>query len=127
MKKTISILLVLVIALGLCACGNEADAIDPKEKYIGIWKATHTDDDGKNVYMYVYADGTGDFYFYSTIDKRYSHMNSFTWRIEDEYFVEETTGLLAGITKYSIKDNQLLNSQGKIKYNKVGDDPSIDK
>lgn len=116
MKKAVLLILALLMCLSLCACGggnNEAE-------YVGIWKLVNTD---KEIYLYIYEDGTGDLY------KGSGHFNSFVWHLEDGYFVyEDSVGGGTHISKYTLneKEHSLLNSQKKVWAEWYDADTSVD-
>ena len=125
MKKALPIIIavIAIVAVVLCivlfAGGTEDDIKkDNSTKYIGVWK-----DADKNQFMYIYEDGTGDYYRPGEY-----HFNSFTWKIEEGYFVRYATNAFGGevITKYTLENNSLLNSQKKIAFNKYSYDTTID-
>ena len=119
MRKTISILLMLVIILGICACSNQETSI--KEDVVGIWCYDETS------FIYIYKDGTGDRYGITSQGESAHHYNSFTWEIENEYIV--ITSSLAGstrVSKYTLDGNSLLDKQGKVYATKHSSDTSVD-
>lgn len=69
MKKIVAITLLLVMALGLCACGNK----NVPERFIGKWQST----DG-TVTLTLNADGTADF-----VDTEKGHTYTFLWTAEN--------------------------------------------
>ena len=120
MKKIISLLLAILtictLVVGMSGCGTN------KSDVIGVWKfvgerriSTYNLD---TLHMYVYEDGTGD--FYGEINKRPLHADSFEWCIDGEYFV------LSSRTKYTIDQNVMYDKQGKKEYEKVSNDTSVD-
>lgn len=122
MKKAISILLVLVLVLSLWACGSNTSASD----YIGVWQNKGAVLDGYQ-YIYVYRDGTGDYYGTGVTGGKYHHFNPFVWKIEGEYFVKESDGSHGTtIYKYTLEGDRLLDKQGKVAFIRVSQDTSVD-
>lgn len=86
MKKTISLLLVLVIALSLCACSNK---VNIKESVIGTWElnevlpsyrgGTYV----KTTILEIYQGGTGKYRILEDGDAGNGSTNSATWEITD--------------------------------------------
>ena len=123
MKKLIVLGLVLVLCLGLFAgCGK-------KDDLIGVWLAEGRESNGKEIYMYLYSDGTGDGYLFGydfeTLGDAWGHCNSCTWTVEKGYLVQEDA-IFSSIIKYKISKNELYDSQGKLAYTKVSNDPTKD-
>ena len=132
MKKALSLILVLVLCLSLCACGsnnsneNEKSSNEDKNsEYVGIWKPVVS---GKYAYLYIYKDGTGDYYKEEYHAGNYSHYNRFTWEVSDGYLAKQDgcEAWLNGTEKFLLKDNCLLDSQGKVVYQRYSSDPSVD-
>jgi len=154
MKKHIQIILMfLIVSLFLSACGNDQNAKklcwscgkqvsteatfcehcgvraddNEKQKYIGVWKSDYKDGYNNDSYMYVYEDETGDAYqfiqFILSPDK-YDHCNSFTWKLEEKYFVK--TYASGEVIKYTLDGDCLLDSQGKVIFRKYNNDPTVD-
>ena len=119
MKKTIAMLLAVVMIMGMCM---SLSACSSKKDYVGVWKKPGS----TSGYMYIYKDGTGDHYgrlFTNDI----SHFNGFTWEIEDGYIVmTDSVGGSIHVTKYTLSGSNLLDSQGKILYTKHSSDTSVD-
>ena len=69
MKKIIAICLLLVMALGLCACGNK----NVPDRFYGVWKTA----DG-TVTLTLNTDGTAE--FVDTVD---GHTYTFLWTAEN--------------------------------------------
>ena len=116
MKKFYSLLLAILtvctLVLGMCGCGSASNSA-----VVGVWKSELQE---KETYMYVYKDGTGDFYQYIfPIDPKPEHCNAFEWKIEGEYFA-------FGVQKFTVDGDSMYNKQGKIAYTKVSNDPSKD-
>ena len=93
MKKALSLILALVLCLSLCACGsnnsNENEKSpneDKNSEYVGIWKPVVS---GKYAYLYIYKDGTGDYYKEEYYAGNYSHYNRFTWEVSDGYLTKQ--------------------------------------
>ena len=86
MKKVISILLVLVIALSLCACSNK---VNIKESVIGTWElnevlpsywgGTYVE----TTILEIYQGGTGKLRVLVDGDASRGSTNSATWEIKD--------------------------------------------
>ena len=124
MKKTIAMLLAVIMIMSMCvslsACGNN------KNDYVGVWKkpSGYYDYKGDIIYnyMYIYKDGTGDFYHNG------SHGSPFTWEVEDDYLVITDSNINGGtiIKKYTLSGNQLLDKQGKVYATKYSSDTSVD-
>ena len=115
-KKLVLLLSVVLVMCGLlCACGSNSN-------YVGVWK----NPDGGNGYMYVYEDGTGDYYGkLSTGD--ITHFNAFAWEVKGGYLV--MTSSIAGsehTIKYKLDGTSLLDSQGKVRYELYEKDTSVD-
>ena len=146
MKKTLPLLLALMLCLSLCACQNDNSCNcdcsycrgGEEEKdtnvltqentneynnsnYIGVWQYV-----GRNEYMYIYEDGTGD--HYGDSGPLGWHYNHFTWEIEGDYLVKHGTNASGGttITKYTFDKDCLLNSQKKIAFIKHSNDTTVD-
>ena len=115
MKKIISLLLVIlmtgVLLISVTGCNSSS-------KVIGIWKDATSSEDK---YRYFYSDGTGDIYmkWWGETD----HFNSYTWEISGDMVscIYDTS-----VVKYTIKDDCLYDKQGKLAYEKVQDDTSVD-
>ena len=127
MKKAISILLALVMTLGLCACGKNNVEVNSesnganKNDYIGVWQLRD------NGFMYVYEDGTGDYYSakydaWGNLDGE--HYNVFTWELEGDYFVKTTPD--GQVYKYKLSDDKLLDKQGNVYVTKHSNETSVD-
>ena len=122
MKKIVSLLLAVIavftISIGMSGCGVSKSAV------IGVWNYVGEPDpwtsmfETGELYLYVYKDGTGDSYGKKKYENA-SHMNSFEWHIEGEYFVR-------GTVKYTIEGNSMYDKQGKRVYVKVSNDTSVD-
>ncbi|MBE6981425.1 MAG: hypothetical protein E7437_03780 [Ruminococcaceae bacterium] len=120
MKKCISIMLALVMVVGMCvsfsACSDEKDA------YVGIWQL----EEAKNYYIYIYEDGTGD--YYSTSYGHSGHHDYFDWKIKDGYLViEEPDGMFGSfITTLKLSGKQLFDKQGDLYASKYSSSTSKD-
>lgn len=119
MKKMFSILLVVVMlcmaAVMLTGCGRNL-----KSEVVGVWEPAAND---ATAYAYYYEDGTGDRVRFDDSDPDGFHFNSFVWEIEGEYVRTEDT--FGTVKKYSIKDGNMYNSQGKHVFTQVSKDPTI--
>jgi len=115
MKRIISILLALVMIMGMCislsACGNS------KDDYVGVWEIVDSSNYYCGDYIYIYMDGTGDYYV------SYEHRGSFTWGVEDKYLVINEDD---DVVKYTLSGNQLLDKQGNAYATKYSNDTSKD-
>ena len=85
MKKAIAILLVVVMALSLCACDG-----DIKKAIIGRWETQYLWNDGTEMVGYItfYQGGTGEKGHYpvndpDNIDSYYRAGEGFTWEVKD--------------------------------------------
>ena len=110
MKKTIAMLLALVMIMGMCmslsACSNKKD-------YVGIWDIA-----GSGAHMYIFEDGTGDYG---------NNCNPFVWEIEDGYIVlTECVGGSTHVSKYTLSGSLLLDNRGKLYATKYSSDPCVD-
>lgn len=126
MKKIISLLLAILtictLAVGMSGCGTN------KSDVVGVWKFVGDGNQGTSAFdldtlhMYIYEDGTGDFYGknWGMVEIKTFHANSFDWSIDGEYFV------LSSGTKYTIDQNVMYDKQGKKKYEKISNDTSVD-
>ena len=121
MKKTIAMLLAVIMIMSMCvslsACG------DNKDDYVGVWKL----EDTETYYMYIYKDGTGDYYdagYYNPGHKA----PPLVWEIEDGYLVIKESDATFGdsVTKFTLSGNQLLDKQGKVYATKYRSDTSVD-
>ncbi len=119
MKRAISLFLALIICIScvsLCACSNNTS------DYVGVWESAN--DTGNDYrYIYIYKDGTADFYGTAIHIVGFSHFNSFVWKIEGEYIVWDHG---SSVNKFTLDNGRLLNSQGKVAYVKVSNDPTVD-
>ena len=120
MKRILSLILALAMCLGLCAALTACSTKNDSSKYVGVWKYADRDE-----YMYIYEDGTGDFYGSWMSD---GHYNSFTWEVEGDYLVRHYTKSSGGaaIAKYTLEDDCLLDSQKKIAFRKHSTDTTVD-
>ena len=119
MKRTISLILVLVLCLGLCACGEN------KDDYVGVWHLR------ENTFIYIYEDGTGDIYsakYDAFGNLKGEHYNAFTWELEDDYFVKTSPDGLGStqVSKFKLSGDELLDKQGKVYATKYSKDTSVD-
>jgi len=121
MKKTIAMLLAVIMIMGMCvslsACG------DNKDDYVGVWKL----EDRGTYYMYIYKDGTGD-YYNAGYDYPGHKAPPLVWEVEDGYLVITDSDVYGGtiIKKYTLSGNQLLDKQGKVYATKYSSDTSVD-
>ena len=122
MKRIISILLItflictLIFSMSSCSNISKQDAIGVW-KFVGEgnkWTELFTGD----IYLYVYKDGTGDFYC-KRLREEADHTNAFEWSIDGEYFNMDGT-------KFTIEGDSMYDKQGKLDYTKVSNNTSQD-
>ena len=90
MKKTVSLILALMMCLSLCACGGNGDTNTPaesqpaelKDSVLGTWERKFTTSEGQNVkqIIEIYKGGTGKFLIYSDGESSYQA----SWEIKDD-------------------------------------------
>ena len=131
MKRIISLLLTILtvctLTIGISGCGGASQSA-----VVGVWKKADDPDTkttsfiNDELYIYVYKDGTGDYYAKqaSVSNENAEHFNSFEWEIDGEYFVEKLANYSP--SKYTINGDTMLDKQGKEIFTKVSDDTSID-
>lgn len=94
MKKVISILLVLVIALSLCACGESVkEGESVKKAVVGIWEyeynwvdAWNQNRHGKKICEF-YEDGTGRYYYIELPSEERGSTWTFDWDVKESTIV----------------------------------------
>ena len=125
MKKVIVILIALIICLSMCACSNQKTNImeenNIKEDVVGIWYLE------MGSIIYIYKDGTCDYYGRTSPGGPFQHYNPFTWEVEGEYIVlKKDLAGTASVSKYTLDGNTLLDKQGKLYATKHSSDTSVD-
>lgn len=112
-KKTISILLVLVMALSLCACGNNALS-SAEKKVVGEWKPTDPD----------YSDSTLVFFDSGKcifVSDESGWGTEYEWEVQNGklYILDYGSSIAAGLrTMYTIKGKSLINPEGDVDFTK---------
>ena len=121
MKKGISFLLVLVLLFSLCACSANSSNNSSNAKVVGVWM-TVKDHESYMDYVYIYENGTGD--LYGPWMGKVEHSSSFEWEMDGEYFCWRSS--FGGVSKYTVKDGKMYDSQGKVAFALVSRDTSKD-
>ena len=94
---------------------------DNKDKYIGVWECKHSEPKDYSEYMYLYKDGTGEYYI---VKKTFSyHYNAFSWDVEDGYLVISRSSETD--IKYTLSGNKLIDKKGAVRWQKFGDDTTV--
>lgn len=134
-KKAIIVLLftVLLLTLGLSSCVNSNKSSNHSNEdnqdannyineitqtdVVGVWKSANS----KNHYLYIYKDGTADYYTTLQADQDFMyHKRKFSWHIEGEYLATSET------YKYRIDGDCLYDSQERLEFTKFSSDTTVD-
>lgn len=119
MKRVLSTILALALCLSMCLCLSACD--NNKDKYIGVWECKHSEPKDYSEYMYLYKDGTGEYYI---VKKTFSyHYNAFSWDVEDGYLVISRSSETD--IKYTLSGNKLIDKKGAVRWQKFGDDTTV--
>lgn len=113
MKNLISLLMVMITCISICACGNDS------KKYVGVWESAH-------MRFTINEGGIG----------RYERLESdtgyydFTWEIKDEILIITIDSIRKSVSSFELNDdgssltilqNGLPTSQpGETIYSKIG-------
>lgn len=120
MKKTIAGVLLICLLLSSVFAFTGCSS---SKNVVGVWKATSWPDYAPiYMYMYLYSDGTGDFYGpeFNEIDNT-DHRNAFEWSCRGDVFQIDGRS-----DKYTVKDGKMYNKQGGVEYTLVSIDTSVD-
>ena len=124
MKRLLMGVMIICFVLGSvlpfagCSSTKEVHA-----NVIGVWKVeSYPYYLTMCMYMYIYSDGTGDFYGHEFNNKaNIYHGNSFEWSCSGDVFQIDGRA-----DKFTVKDGKMYDKQGKVQYTLVSTNTSVD-
>ena len=124
MKRILSLILVFAMfcAIIFCmsSCSSNADVV-------GVWKVSTEEyyiagDNG--AYLYIYENNTADMYSFGHFSGWHHGNVKYSWKIKGEYILIDNGSGNPWTLTYD--DQYLYNAQGKVSFEKVSNDPTVD-